>query len=79
MMQQKIRTEKSPRRGTLSHKSDETRNINLVNFVPQKSPKSCCLEITKDILKNKIKTCHQKDLWKNLIRTISEIFTFLYF
>ena len=66
MMQQKIRTEKSPRRGTLSHKSDETRNINLVNFVPQKSPKSCCLEITKDILKNKI-------------RTISEIFTFLYF
>ena len=79
MMQQKIRTEKSPRRGTLSHKSDETRNINLVNFVPQKSPKSCCLEITKDILKNKIKTCNQKDLWKNLIRTISEIFTFLYF
>ena len=55
-MQQKIRTKKSPRRGTLSHKSDETKNINLVNFVPQKRPKSCCLEITKDILKNKIKT-----------------------
>ena len=31
----------------------ETLNMNLVNFVPTKSPKSCCLEIINDILKCK--------------------------
>lgn len=38
----------------LSHKkSDETRNMNLVNFVLQKSPNNCCLGIIKDVPKYK--------------------------
>ena len=83
-MQQKIRTEKSPTRGKLSHKSGETRNVNLVHFVPQKSPRSCCLEIMKAILKNKKDFCFflKAFIRKNFEKfngKISEILIFLYF
>ena len=67
-MQQKIRTEKSPTRGKL----------------PQKSPRSCCLEIMKAILKNKKDFCFflKAFIRKNFEKfngKISEILIFLYF
>ena len=54
VMKQKTRTAKRSRGVNYHLKSDETRIMNHVKFVPQKLSKSYCLEIIKDFLKKNL-------------------------